>query len=219
MSSLTMKNSKNLSKNSAIFLAVVLVVGTISTIIPPSFAQPDYRNTDPYARDPYANDPTGVNIQKIKCVNSNVNVNGIEITEIPQNGDVTTAEAANEGENALDSGNTQNGLDEINFDKNLVNICANINLNEQINENEITCEDCFTENLDAEELQRVLNVLERLFDADLEELCEFLSTSPDNQEKLLILLIIVVRAEIPDEDILAIAQCLEELGLIDLSTT
>ena len=36
-----------------------------------------------------------VNIQKIKCVNSNINVNGIDINQIPTD-DLATAEAANE---------------------------------------------------------------------------------------------------------------------------
>jgi hypothetical protein len=39
-------------------------------------------------------------------LNSNVNVNDIEITQIPQDG-MTTAESANEG--GADAANTQNG--------------------------------------------------------------------------------------------------------------
>jgi hypothetical protein len=70
-------------------------------------------------------------IQKIKCVNSNINVNGIDITQIPQEDTATTAanEAGSEAEN------TQNGnglADRINFDRNLVNICINLNENEQV---------------------------------------------------------------------------------------
>ena len=33
-----------------------------------------------------------VNLQNIKCVSSNVNVNGVDITKIPQDGTATTAE-------------------------------------------------------------------------------------------------------------------------------
>ena len=46
-----------------------------------------------------------------------------------------TAESANEGAAPADAANTQqngNGLDKINFDRNLVNICVNVNANEQI---------------------------------------------------------------------------------------
>jgi hypothetical protein len=73
-----------------------------------------------------------VDIQKIKCVNSNINVNGIDITEIPQ--DANALAAANEG-GAGDAANTQNGnglADRINFERNLVNICLNVNVNDQI---------------------------------------------------------------------------------------
>ena len=69
-------------------------------------------------------------IQKIKCVNSNINVNGIDITQIPQ--DATALGATNE---KADAANTQNGnglVDRINFERNLVNVCVNVNDNEQI---------------------------------------------------------------------------------------
>ena len=74
------------------------------------------------------------NEQEIKCFNKNLNVNGIDITEIPQ--DPSTLGAANEadGEGTADSANTQNGnglADRINFDRNLVNICVNLNFNNQ----------------------------------------------------------------------------------------
>ncbi len=70
-------------------------------------------------------------IQKINCVNSNINVNGIDITKIPE--DTTATAAANEGIEAADASNSQNGndFDKINFDRNLVNICVNVNDNEQ----------------------------------------------------------------------------------------
>ncbi|HSF49168.1 MAG TPA: hypothetical protein VLA74_00265 [Nitrososphaeraceae archaeon] len=72
-----------------------------------------------------------VEIQKISCVDSNINVNGIDVTQIPS--DNLGPSAANEG-GAADAANTQNGNglgDRINFDKNLVNICINLNFNNQ----------------------------------------------------------------------------------------
>ena len=71
-------------------------------------------------------------IQKIKCANSNINVNGIDITQISQDSDGVAA--ANEGVGGADSANTENGnglADRINVERNLVNICVNVNQNSQ----------------------------------------------------------------------------------------
>ncbi len=124
-------------------------------------------------------------IQKIKCVNSNINVNGIDITQIPQ--DDTATAAANEG--AADATGTQNGNgwgDSINFERNLVNICVNVNDNEQVKitpppaeEEPSPCEDCFTENLDSEEEQtELLTEISDLTQGQVttfEQLCEEIS--------------------------------------------
>jgi hypothetical protein len=90
----------------------------------------DENNGYDYAKD--SKKSSHVDIQKIKCVNSNINVNGIDITQIPEGpNDVATAgtsEAANQQD-----GTNGNGLaDRINFERNLVNICVNVNANEQI---------------------------------------------------------------------------------------
>jgi hypothetical protein len=88
---------------------------------------------DQYGYDNHQKKSSHTDIQKIKCVNSNINVNGIDVTEIPQNGpDV----AANEGgaEGTAEGANTQNGnglTDRINFERNLVNVCVNLNFNDQ----------------------------------------------------------------------------------------
>ena len=83
-----------------------------------------------YDNNKYQKKSSDVNIQKIKCVNSNININGIDITQIPTD-DLATAESANEGADATGAQNS-NGLDKINFERNLVNICINANANEQI---------------------------------------------------------------------------------------
>ncbi|MGE5781769.1 MAG: hypothetical protein ACM31J_02810 [Nitrososphaerales archaeon] len=74
-----------------------------------------------------------VNQQEIKCFNKNLNVNGIDINQIPQ--DLTAWAAANEGgEGTAGATNTQNGTGNengINFDRNLVNVCDNLNFNNQ----------------------------------------------------------------------------------------
>jgi hypothetical protein len=94
----------------------------------------DFGN-DHYKVYPDPKKSSDVNIQKLNCVNSNINVNGIDITEIPQN--PTALAAANEGraEETAEAANTQNDNangNGINFDRNLVNICVNVNVNDQI---------------------------------------------------------------------------------------
>ena len=89
-----------------------------------------YQDDNRYSYDKKDPKSSHVDIQKIKCVNSNVNVNGIDITEVPTD-DLTTAEAANDGGDATGAQNG-NGLgDRINFERNLVNICVNLNFNNQ----------------------------------------------------------------------------------------
>lgn len=73
-----------------------------------------------------------VNSQQIKCVDSNINVNGIKIRQTPVH-QASTAEAANENAGP-DVANTQkcNGFrHKINVYKSLVNICLNFNWNYQ----------------------------------------------------------------------------------------
>jgi hypothetical protein len=98
---------------SMFLLAAVLVAGIISMTIPSSFAQ------------------SGVNIQKIKCINSNVNVNGVDVNQFPPpNDDAVTVQLT---ENSPEKGNGNGLLDGgLNIDRNLVNICANVNLNGQL---------------------------------------------------------------------------------------
>ncbi|MFB5601053.1 MAG: hypothetical protein ACE5SW_12605 [Nitrososphaeraceae archaeon] len=59
-------------------LAAVLVAGTISMTVPSSFAEP------------------GVNIQKIKCINSNYNINSVNINQLPQEEPVASGAQADE---------------------------------------------------------------------------------------------------------------------------
>ncbi|MFB5600067.1 MAG: hypothetical protein ACE5SW_07565 [Nitrososphaeraceae archaeon] len=72
-----------------------------------------------------------VNIQKIKCTNSNLNVNGVDVNQLPQEEPVASGAQPDEvgaAQNRDGNGFFDGGL---NIDRNLVNICANINLNGQ----------------------------------------------------------------------------------------
>lgn len=163
-------NSK-LKTSSMIFMALVLVVGTISTIIPTtSFAQsyyPEYRESyskDPYNKglnteyynsydDSYTNDrkdSKSVNVHKIKCNNINIigtdlpsTSNGDMMNEITNDDDQTGQEEQWLGNNPYENAD---------FNRNVVTICNNENNiigvgDEEFDEIEQTCEECFLEAL------------------------------------------------------------------------
>ena len=71
-------------------------------------------------------------IQKMKCVNSNININGIDINEIPQDNNALAAESASEDGAAISQQNGNGQGDTINVERNLVNVCANVNSNNQV---------------------------------------------------------------------------------------
>ena len=136
-----------MTNNSKIVLAsIVLIVATglmalsPSTIVGNAQAQMyenQYRHDSNYYQDDnrYGHDNNHQkksygDIQKIKCVNSNINVNGIDITQIPTD-DLATAEAANDGADATGAQNGNGWGDKINFERSLVNVCINVNSNEQ----------------------------------------------------------------------------------------
>ena len=93
--------------------------------------EPHYYNVYPDQKK-----SSDVNIQKIECFNSNITVNGLDITQI-QDGAIVAA-GANGVYDGTDNRNTQNGNgfgDQINSDKNLENMYVNVNLNEQVKVN------------------------------------------------------------------------------------
>jgi len=93
-----------------------------------------YQDDNRYTYD--KKDPsTYTNIQKINCDTRNINVNGIDITQVPEDTTTTNELQANNLEDDLDSTNGNSGKDRINFDRNLVNVCVNVNQNEQIKVN------------------------------------------------------------------------------------
>ena len=113
---------------SMFLLAAILVAGTISMTIPKSFAL-DFGNSFGNDHNKYSK---SANIQEIKCVNVNVNINGVDFknhTKLMGTEPVTGA--ALQGDGATAGGNGLFGDGGINIDKNLVNICVNFNYNEQ----------------------------------------------------------------------------------------
>src|SRR5574339_765427 len=128
-----------MNKEKVVFPSILLIASGLLTIGPSinTHAQIydfDFGN-DHYKVYPDPKKTSDVNVQKLKCVNSNINVNGIDITEVPQN--PTALATANEGsaDETAEAANTQNDNssgNSINFDRNPINICANVNFNDQI---------------------------------------------------------------------------------------
>jgi len=121
-----------MSNNHKVLLASIMlaVAASLLTLNPSMITT---AQAEPYG-DEYGYDQhpekTNVNIQKIKCVNSNINVNGIDITQIPQDFATTNElQGTEEDVNGEQNGDAVGG---INFERNLVNICANLNFNDQL---------------------------------------------------------------------------------------
>lgn len=114
-------------------LAAVLVAGTISMTIPSSFALPyvpDFK--DPYTKD-HKKKAADVNNQKVKCSNNIVNINGVDVNQIPDTNGISAAQVEDpqEQENSASSNRLFND-DAVNLEKNLANVCINFNHNDQI---------------------------------------------------------------------------------------
>ena len=247
----------SIKNTSAIFLAIVLIAGTIA--LSPTFFmvgtaqassndEKDYDKYDKkssYEKDNYksteypsyekdnsydkSKDSSNVIIKKIKCNNINVNLNGfngIEVNALPPalNGLATDdeAQAADEGEiGASFSGSGERNTNGYQHnDKDFRFVCINNNDFVVVEEEEEppTCEECFTENLDEQqiiELKRVLALTD--LTPTLEAFCDLLSNpNVPNEAKLLVLGGAFVGANIDNELSIIIAECLEDLGIIEL---
>lgn len=112
----------SLSKNSAVFLAIVLVAGTISIMIPATFAQ-SYK--DPYAKDQNKKS-WDVNFQKVKC--NNIIINGVDSVEHGTAGDMINDMSEEDDRTSQDSqwfDNDEKKWSDI--DNNIGNFCKNNN--------------------------------------------------------------------------------------------
>lgn len=119
------------NNNKVVLASIMLAVAASLLTLNPSMITT--AQAEPYG-DEYGYDKhpekTNVNIQKIKCVNSNINVNGIDINRIPQ--DFATTNELLGTEEAVNGEQNGDGVGGINFERNLVNICANLNFNDQL---------------------------------------------------------------------------------------
>ena len=173
-----------------------------------------YQDDNRYSYDKKESKSSHVDIQKIKCVNSNINVNGIDITHIPQ--DDTATAAANEAADATGAQNGNGWADRINFERNLVNICVNVNVNEQLKvsppeEDGRTCEDCFSV-LNSTQIGRLLAIVNA---TSIGAYCDRLLDTPNTcQEYSSVAIALQSVPGITEPQIGAILDCLTETGVI-----
>jgi hypothetical protein len=242
-------NNKILSiKNtSAIFLATVLVAGTIALSSPSFMTNVSAQSESYYGMDnnnyksqygqdnKYKSKDSNVVVKKINCNNVNVNVNGLELNGLPPFlGNLLASEGQDGYGDASSFGSSSYGYGEQSgYDKNNNSfkfVCVNNNNNTVVFVNEttpeppeptITCEECFTENiLDELQLTNFTGTLVVYTEfGDLEGLCEFLSDpSFTNNEKIAQLSLIFSRTLIPIDVRLSILECLDERGIINVGS-
>ena len=191
---------------SAIFLATLLILGTLATISP-SFmvgAQADsYLEMENNYEKSYGNDNidksknSSVIVKKINCNNININVNGLELnlTSVPflSNLLASEAQASDEGERKASSygsgGNYGGG--QSGSDKDFKFICINNNNNTVVGVNDddngtisepLTCETCFTTILTEEDLNGLIADFAREGIDSLQDICNFIDTNVQTLE-------------------------------------
>jgi hypothetical protein len=166
---------------------------------------------------------SSVNIKKVKCNNINVNLNGIDVNVGVPNGNGAIAEA----QAAEDEGTSSYGSDETGYGSSVESsnnnndfkfVCKNNNNNTVVVVNEtipeppdtITCEECFTEVLNATELERFLDEA-FIPNATIEQACIVFSSGLVTEEALREVLEIALSET--DERIDDIIECLLEAGI------
>lgn len=194
--------------------------------------KPDYKPVKDDKRD--KSKDSKVDINKLKCINTNLNINGENAgnVSIGNKGaaadggyvgggysSVDGSEGYGSGDGYYNDGYNKNKKDN-GFDCIINNNNTNINTVGSGNQTEpLTCEECFTENLSPGQLNNLTSVLSSSDLRDLEGLCEALSNSTlTNQQKIFLLSAIFISAGITIETdvdvVLRVLACLDELGLI-----
>src|SRR5687768_15738868 len=143
---LHMTNSTKTTKISSIFLAAILVAGTITAVYPSFVLGAEAQSETYYGVDSYkqsygkesykSKDSSSAIVKKVKCNNIDVNVNGLEITALPPSlsGLLTDeAQAADEGERGASSYGSGEGSygsgGQSGSDKDFKFVCINNNNN------------------------------------------------------------------------------------------
>ena len=201
-------------KSNALFFGALLLVGTIAASSPlfmlGAQAEPYYGMDK---------DRKVVSVSSLKCNNINVNVNGLELDVLPPAlSTLLTGGEADDDLYSYGSGNGNYGSESSGSETDLRFICINNNNNTVIEEEQIppppqTCEECFTTNLNAIEISRLLSATVSF--STLELLCDFIDENfQDAIQRQFIssyLLNAALSAGIPTDKINDILDCLEEI--------
>jgi len=174
-------------------------------------------------------------VQNIKCNNIIINKNGEDVDQPPQDGDLTAAatlQGLDNKNSAIDEETSwlaalnEESQGNINLDKNVVNVCINKN-NNQITVGEPieqppeppTCEGCFGD-LSPEQIDDIFPIEfgGGVAFQTLQALCETLDGDLTDQQRQDLYLVVstglIDAGSLSVEDINAVLDCLEGLGLI-----
>jgi hypothetical protein len=118
-------------RTNTVIISSVLIASVLA-LLSPSIAMNAQAAVDYGGEYTYnGNQDPNVNVQTIKCINSNVNINGVDINQFPQDNVALANEA--QGDEGTTGGQNGNGVgDGLNIDNNLVSICLNGNFNGQV---------------------------------------------------------------------------------------
>ncbi|HET8856072.1 MAG TPA: hypothetical protein VFM28_00960 [Nitrososphaeraceae archaeon] len=243
----------SIKRISAVFLAIVLVAGTIAIILP-SFmtietaqAQPyydemdndynsygqDYGMDDNNDRKSYgkdnnykpqkdSNSKKSVIINKLKCINNNININGNNAgnVSIGNKGQVPDAEEGYLGAYSSDNEGYYDGHSK--KDKGFDCTINNNNINTNVagdggnvtdgNETD-TCEDCFREFLNEEQIAVFISIFDTGIFATLDQVCLNLDLGQYSEEEVRSTLEQVLGAG-QDERINNLIECLLKVGIV-----
>jgi hypothetical protein len=166
-----------------------------------------------------------VTINKINCINTNININGNNTGDINlgNKGQGYVGIPQSDAEGYYDNGyntNYKNSECNINNNNNNTNIVIVSEGGNTTNGNQtLQCEDCFTENLNSTQLADLVEILSSTELENLAGLCDFLSNSTiSNEGRIMTINGVLLNIGVPIDTINIILQCLDRLGIIDLPT-
>jgi hypothetical protein len=199
-----------------------------------NYEQPEYTSYKPDYKPEYQSygkdklkDSNSVSINKLNCINNNVNINGNNTGDINvgNSGKSATGPGTDEGYVGVGSydGNGEEGYDNgynKQKDKGFTCVINNTNINNNFGAGNgtipipLTCEECFEEVLDAAQIQGFLDRLTSDPNANLETACNLLLSGENfTEDYIRFVLAMTLNTGIQDERINAIIECLLEVGV------
>jgi hypothetical protein len=208
---------------SAIFLAIVPVIGTIVAVNSLFMVG---AQAEPY--DGIHNDRKDDTISSLNCNNINVNVNGLELDILPPSlSTLITGGEADATAYSYASGNGNYDSESSNTDNDFRVICINNNNNTIIEEETPipptpplpqTCEECFEQKLNTTSLNNFLGFLSGV-GFSLTDFCNALADQEGEGAIELAVTLNLKVVSISDSEIQAVIQCLKDIGFIPPPST